>query len=78
MCYELTDIIEAEITEKLARIEQMERQLQAHRDKAEQVSALERDFHQLIESGLMKQDAEGNVHVVESWEEHQQIKQMQA
>ena len=62
-----------EITAKLDRIAQLEQQVLAHRTSADKVVSLESDFMRLLDSGLLKQDAQGNVHCVESWEEHQQI-----
>ncbi len=58
----------------MTTIAEMERQLQAHREKAAKVSSLENDFHNLIDQGLLRMDAGGNVHCVQSWEEHQELR----
>ena len=50
--------------------------MQAYKQNADSVKSLERDFHSLIDQGLLRQDEEGNVHCVANWEEHQQLRQM--
>ena len=39
------------------------------------MAPLEENFTQLVNAGLLRYDAEGNVRGVESWEEHQHLKQ---
>ena len=43
-----------EITAKLARIEELERQVKAHKANADKVVSLESDFMRLLDSGLLK------------------------
>ena len=58
-------------------IEQMERETAQLRQGNQKIASIERDFNQLIERGLLKTDVHGGILTVESWEEHQRLKQMQ-
>ena len=55
-----------EISEKMARIDQMEHQLAAFSHKQRQVESLDKDFQKLLNAGLLKIYASGNVDTVES------------
>ena len=60
-----------EIVKKLAQIEEMEQKMKEMKKKADQVAPLEQNFQQLIDAGLIRMDAHGNVTGVNSWDEHQ-------
>ena len=64
---------QSEIVQKLARIEELERGYQQLKRSAERVQSLEGNIQQLLDAGLLRYDAQGNVHSVASYEEHQQL-----
>ena len=66
---------QSEIVQKLTRIEELENQMRIMWKRADHIAPLEENFQQLVDAGLIRLAANGSVHGVESWEEHQQLSQ---
>ena len=60
----------------MARIEELESRYNHLKSQAARVQSLEGNIQQLLDNGLLRYDAEGNVHSVASYEEHQQLQQL--
>ena len=64
-----------EIENKLTEMEQLDYQVQVMKMKEKQVLSLDTEFQKLLDAGLLRIDALGNVNTVNTWEEHQQVLQ---
>ena len=64
---------QAEIVQKLAQFEEMQKQINALQQNAKNAKAVEACVHGLIDSCLVKDDGRGNYTAVSNFEEHQRL-----